>query len=135
MKRIAIAALATVGTVLSFGTLVAQQPDAPAIKRSVLLKKDASVEGREFVMVNVEIPPGASEGKHTHPADVFAFVLEGTPTFEVEGQEARVLKPGDVFNVPQGQVHVASNKSSSPVRIAAVFFAEKGKPLTTPVQK
>jgi quercetin dioxygenase-like cupin family protein len=129
-----LAVVAVLGSAAAFSVLHAQQT-APAIKRTVLLKKDATVDGREFVMVHVEIPPGATEGKHTHPAEVYAYVLEGTPTLEVEGQETRVLKPGDVFTIAPGQVHEGSNKTSSPVRLSAVFFAEKGKPLTTPVQK
>jgi quercetin dioxygenase-like cupin family protein len=129
--------LAVVAVLVSAATcsMLHAQQTGPAIKRTVLLKKDATVEGREFVMAHVEIPPGATEGKHTHPAEVYAYVLEGTPTIEVEGQEARTLKPGEVFTVAPGQVHETSNRSSSPVRISAVFFAEKGKPLTTPVQK
>lgn len=113
----------------------AQQAAAPGVKRTVLLKKDASVEGHEFVMAYVEIPPGVTEGKHTHSGEVYAYVLEGTPTLEVAGQETRMLKPGDVFTVAPGVVHEASNRTSSMVKISAVFFAEKGKPLTTPAQK
>ena len=106
--------------------------EKPAVKRTVLMRTDASVPGREFVMATAELPPGSTEGRHTHPADLFAFVQEGTATLEVDGEPTRTLKPGDYFTIPQGKVHVGSNQSSSTCKIAVVLFAEKGKPLTTP---
>jgi quercetin dioxygenase-like cupin family protein len=129
--RAVIVALAAVVAAAGIHALKAQQ--APSVKRNVLLKQDMTVPGREAVMAAVEIPPGATEGRHTHPAEVYAFVLEGTPTLAVEGQPTRVLKPGDVFTIAPGQIHEGSNKTTSPVKLVAVFVAEKGKPLTTQV--
>jgi quercetin dioxygenase-like cupin family protein len=108
--------------------------DAPKVQRQILLKDDLSIAGHEGLMVRVEIPPGVAEGYHTHPADVFAFILEGEVVQEVAGKPTVTLKAGDVFHVPAGAVHQATNKGSMPARIAVVFVAEKGKPLTTPVK-
>ncbi|MEP6769261.1 MAG: cupin domain-containing protein [Acidobacteriota bacterium] len=103
------------------------------MKRTVLLKQDTTVPGREAVMALVDLPPGSTEGRHTHPAEVYALVLEGALTLDIEGQPTRTLNHGEVFTVAPGQIHEGSNKSSAPVKLSAVFFAEKGKPLTTPV--
>jgi len=108
--------------------------EAPKIQRRILLKDDLSIAGHEGLMARVEIPPGAAEGYHTHPADVFAFILEGEVVQEVAGKPTVTLKAGDVFHVPAGAVHQATNKGSVPAKIAVVFVAEKGKPLTTPVK-
>lgn len=108
--------------------------EAPKIQRQILLKDDLNIAGREGVMVRVEIPPGAAEGYHTHPADVFAFILEGEVVQEVAGKPTVTLKAGDVFHVPAGAVHQATNKGSVPAKVAVVFVAEKGKPLTVPVR-
>src|ERR1700687_3102566 len=78
---------------------------APSVKRTVLLKQDMTIAGREAVMALVELPPGSTEGRHTHPAEVYAYVLEGTITLEAEGQPERALKAGDVFTIAPGQVH------------------------------
>jgi quercetin dioxygenase-like cupin family protein len=130
-SRVAIAAaLAVVSGIAGIRGLRAQP--APSVKRTVLLKQDTTVAGREAVMAMVELPPGSTEGRHTHFAEVYAFVLEGTPTLDVEGQPTRVLKAGDVFTIAPGLVHEGSNRSSSPVKMSVVFFAETGKPLTTP---
>lgn len=108
--------------------------EAPKVQRQILLKDDLGIAGHEGVMVRVEIPPGAAEGYHTHPADVFAFILEGEVVQEVAGRPTVTLRAGDVFHVPAGAIHQATNKGSVPARIAVVFVAEKGKPLTTPVK-
>jgi len=111
-----------------------QAQTTPAVKRNVLLKQDMTIPGREVIMAAVEIPVGGAEGRHTHPAEVFAFVEEGTLKLEIEGKPDATLKGGDIFTVAPGLVHQATNTGSTPVRLKAVFVAEKGKPLTTQVK-
>ncbi len=128
---IVIALVAVVGMTAA---LVVNAQQAPGVKRNVVLKADMSIPEREGVMAWVELPPGSAEGKHTHFAEVFAFVLEGTVTLENEGNPTATLKAGDIFHVLPGKVHQAINSGSGTAKIAAVFVAEKGKPLTTPVK-
>ncbi len=111
--------------------LDAQQ--APSVKRTILMKQDMTIPGREAVMAIVDLPPGSAEGRHTHPAEVFAFVQEGAITLEVEGKPNASLKAGEYFTIAPGQIHQAINNGSAPAKLAAVFIAEKGKPLTTQV--
>jgi quercetin dioxygenase-like cupin family protein len=127
---------ATIVSALAFAgvTPMLHADEAPKIQRQILLREDTSIAGREGVMVRVEIPPGAAEGYHTHPADVFAFLLEGEIVQELAGKPTVTLKAGDVFFVPANTVHQATNKGSVPAKIAVVFVAEKGKPLTVPVK-
>ena len=108
--------------------------EAPKVQRSILLKEDIAVPDHEGVMAKVDIPPGASEGRHTHPADAFIFVLEGAVEQEIAGKPTVTVKAGDVVHVPANTVHVATNKGTVPAKFAVVFVAEKGKPLTTPVK-
>ncbi len=108
--------------------------ETPKIQRQILLKDDMSIAGHEGVMARVEFPPGAAEGYHTHPADAYAFVLEGEVVQEIAGKPTVTLKAGDVFHVPANVVHQATNKGSVPAKIAVVFAAEKGKPLTVPAK-
>jgi quercetin dioxygenase-like cupin family protein len=116
------------------GTLSVHAQQAPAVKRTIVLKQDMSIPEREGVMALVELPPGASEGRHTHPAEVFAFVLEGSISLENEGSPTVTLKAGDVFHIVPGKVHQATNNGTVTAKLAVVFVAEKGKPLTTPVK-
>ncbi|HUM03753.1 MAG TPA: cupin domain-containing protein [Thermoanaerobaculia bacterium] len=105
---------------------------APAVKRTILLKQEMTIPGREAVMAVVELPPGSAEGRHSHPAEVFAIMLEGTISLEVEGKPTATLKAGEIFYIAPGSVHQAVNNSTAPAKLEAVFVAEKGKPLTTP---
>jgi len=115
-------------------SLAAQQP--PALKRTVVSKTDlAGCTDREAVMVWVEIPVGGAEGRHQHNAEAFVFVIEGTITLESEGATAKAtLKAGDYFTYKPGQWHEAANAGTTPAKLAVVFVAEKGKPLTVPVK-
>jgi quercetin dioxygenase-like cupin family protein len=110
------------------------QTTAPSVKRTILLKQDMTIPGREAVLARVELPPGGREGRHTHPAEVYGFVQEGTITLEVQGQPTRTLKAGDVFSIPPETIHEGTNNGTVTAKLSAVFVAEKGKPLTTQVQ-
>ena len=44
------------------------------------------------------------------------------------------MKPGETFFIGAGKVHEGINQGSAPVKLLAVFVAEKGKPLTAPAQ-
>jgi quercetin dioxygenase-like cupin family protein len=118
---------------LGLATLRAQQGVPGGAKQDVVLKQDMTIPGREVLMVEVELPPGFEEGRHTHPAEVFGFVVSGTIESEIEGK-ITTLKAGDHFYFAPGQVHQNMNKSSAPATTYVVFVAEKGKPLRTNVK-
>lgn len=104
-------------------------------KRNILTKQDLSnFPGHEGVVAQVEFAPGAREGRHTHPGDIFVYVLEGTLTVGVEGKPVMTVKPGEVFFIPAGKVHWGENAGNAPVKVIAAFVVEKGKPLTSPAQ-
>lgn len=117
-------------------TVHAQQP-APSSatgSRRVLDRHDLSVPGREGVLVHVELAPGEKEPRHTHPGDLFGYVLEGTFTLVADGKPDTTVKPGESFFVPAGQIHSGQNLGATPAKVLVSFFVEKGKSLTSPVQ-
>jgi quercetin dioxygenase-like cupin family protein len=109
--------------------LVAQNP---AVKRTVVKTGDVSVPGREAVIANVEIAPGGSVGRHTHPGDEISYVVAGEGEILMEGKPPLKIKPGDGFVVPGGTKHDAHNTGTQPLKLIAVYVVEKGKPLATP---
>jgi quercetin dioxygenase-like cupin family protein len=129
MRRLNVLSFAVV-LALSASGLRAQ--DKGEIKRKVLTKQDlASASGHDAVLSQVELAPGAAEGKHTHPGELLGFVDEGTLTLFVEGKPEATLKRGDSFFVPAGATHWGENHTKKPVRIIATLILEKGKPPTT----
>ena len=101
-------------------------------QRTVVEKSDVSVAGREAVITHVEINPGVSVGRHTHPGEEISYIIEGSGELLIEGQPPRKLKAGDGFVVPAGAKHDARNTGTTVLKLAAIYVVEKGKPLATP---
>ena len=103
-------------------------------KRIDLQRHDLSVPGREVVQAIVELDPGATSSRHTHPGEEIIYVLEGAPLeYVVEGKPPVTLKPGDVLFIPAGTIHAAKNVGNRKGAELATYVVEKGKPLLTEV--
>jgi len=117
------------GIVLA-GALLAQNP---GIKRTIVKTQDVS-NGHQAIIASVTIAPGASAGRHTHPGEEISYVIEGEGEVLIEGQPPLHIKAGDGFVIPAGAVHDAHNTGAVPIKLAAVYYIEKGKPLATPAK-
>ena len=116
-----------------------QQPAANASRP--VATKDApkvNLDGWQMTATEITIAPGAPPGrKHRHPGFVIGYVLEGSYSFAVNDQPARVVKAGEMFfesfDSP-GEVHSASGNASTvaPVKFLAIVFTKKGDPVTIP---
>jgi len=120
-----------VGSGLALHVARAQQP---GVTRNDLQRHDLSVPGREVVQVRVELAPGVSFPKHTHPGEEIIYVLEGTWEYTVEGKPPVTLKAGEVLFIPAGTIHSAKNVGSGNGAELATYVVEKGKPLLTVVK-
>src|SRR5262245_8705306 len=126
-RIVAIAAL--IGTTgLALQVTPAQQVGA---RRIDLQRHDLSVSGREAVQTIVELAPGTTAPRHTHPGEEIIYVLEGTWEYTLEGKPPVVLKAGDVLFIPAGTIHSARNVGSGRAAELATYIVEKGKPLIT----
>ena len=129
--RMAVMAAVIVASGLVLHVARAQQVGS---KRIDLQRHDLSVEGREVVQAIVELDPGVTSARHTHPGEEIVYVLEGAPLeYEVEGKPPVTLKPGDVLFIPAGTIHAARNVGSRKGAELATYIVEKGKPLLTVV--
>ena len=120
---------AGIALVVFAGVIVAQ---VPALTRTIVLKADVSVPGREAVIARVEVAPGGVAGWHTHPGDEISYVAEGESMLLVAGQPPRKVSAGEAFVIPAGVVHNARNDSAAPVKLVGIYVVEKGKPLASP---
>jgi quercetin dioxygenase-like cupin family protein len=112
-----------------------QAPAAPAFKVTPLLKESLTGQpDREVIMVVLEWPPGGDTGRHTHPGDEYATILEGTLTLQKENAEAKTYSAGESYHNEAGVVHEAKNASNQTVKTISTFVVEKGKPLLQPVK-
>jgi quercetin dioxygenase-like cupin family protein len=125
-------AVVTVLTLAAAGYVFGHTAQQAPFKRTVLQQHDLSVPGREAVTAAVEVQPGATVARHTHPGEEVGYVVEGTIVVEQDGKPAATLGAGGAFFIPAGTVHSATNKGSGIARILATYIVEKGKPLATP---
>jgi len=129
MKR--VLQTAALAVVVGVASILAQ---APGLQRTVVHKADVSVPGREAVIARVELAPGVSAGRHTHPGDEISYVIDGEAEIIVQGQPTRKVKAGDGFVIPAGAIHDAHNTGSTPLKLAGIYVVDKGKPLATPAK-
>ena len=110
-------------------------PSQPTgIKRTDLQRHDLGTTGREVIQTRVELAPGVSFGKHTHPGEEVIYMLEGTLEYEVAGRSPVTLEAGEVLFIPARTVHAARNPGRTPGAELATYVVEKGKPLLTLVK-
>jgi quercetin dioxygenase-like cupin family protein len=130
-RTLVVAAVATFSSVCPASVTHAQR--APGPIRTVLLQHDTTAPGYEAVLVQVEIPVGGREGRHTHPGLVMVHVEQGALTLDYEGRPTTDYRAGDSFFLEAGKVHEGINKGNVPVKAIATFVVQKGASLTTPV--
>ena len=138
MKRAALTLSMTLALGIALGVMGSQLLNAQQapVKVTELFKTDLTEGGgKEGRTILVEIAPGAAVGRHYHPGDAFAYILEGSMILEVDGKPPVTMMPGETGYVPPRQVHNDKNASqTAPVRFLVFFVAEKGQPFAVMVQ-
>ncbi|MEN4473936.1 cupin domain-containing protein [Mycolicibacterium cosmeticum] len=91
-------------------------------------------DGADVMTVVIEYPPGdPGAPPHRHPGGpAFGYVLEGEILFELEGEAPRVLKAGEAFWEPGGDlIHYqdANNRSDIPLRFLVTMVCTPGQPM------
>jgi quercetin dioxygenase-like cupin family protein len=132
-QRIILSAAAAV-IVASIGVYAQAPPAQTGFKRTPVQQADLSVPGKEVVQAVAEIQPGAQSGRHTHPGEEVAYVLEGTITLEIDGKPAATKKAGEAFIIPPGTIHNAKSAGGAVAKVLGTYIIDKGKPVATPVQ-
>jgi quercetin dioxygenase-like cupin family protein len=91
-------------------------------------------EGADVMTVVIEYPPGsAGAPPHRHPSGpAFGYMLEGEMLFELEGQPPRVIRAGEAFWEPGGDViHYsdANNRDDVKSRFVVTMVCVPGRPM------
>jgi quercetin dioxygenase-like cupin family protein len=117
---------------------VAHAQQAPAqpspVKRTPLGKVEVPGSNYEVVFGITELAAGFKSGRHSHPGQVMAYVVEGEFWYLVDGQPERIYTVGESLQLPDRAIHNEGAAGSGPVKVMAVFVVEKGKPLVQPAQ-
>ena len=136
MKTLTLGLTLVLGIVLGVGMTAVVNAVHPPVKVDALYKTDlVTAEGQEGSIFLAELAPGANVGKHYHPGDAFAYILEGTMILEIEGKPSVTLKPGESGSLPPRTVHADRNGSTTkPLKFLVFHVAKKGAPLAVSAQ-
>ena len=126
-----------IGTTAGFVVARLLHAQNEPVKRTTLLQTDLEgVPGKEVDVFIVEIAPGASTGRHSHPGSEIAYILEGTAGVEAEGNNFPIpQRRGSVSYLRPNEVHNVSNPSRTEPLKAIVFAVnDKDKPKIAPAK-
>jgi quercetin dioxygenase-like cupin family protein len=109
------------------------------IKIEKLLKTDSTEAGQhisyphitdeEVTMLKVTIPPGKSTGWHKHLYPVFAYVLQGTLTVQMDNNRKARFKKNSSVAESINKYHTGMNERKEPLVLIAFYMGEKDKPV------
>ena len=96
-------------------------------------------EGAHAMTIAVDFPPGsAGAPPHRHPGGpAFGYVVEGEMVFELEGQAPRVVRAGEAFWEPGGDViHYsdANNRDDMRLRYVVTMVCDPNQPMLVLVE-
>lgn len=102
-------------------------PPQPVL--SVVTTELPKTPGLAVAVYNPMLPPGGMTPWHTHPAPVFAYVVEGAFILEIEGKPAVEVQAGQAIMEPANTVIRAKNASTTaPAKFVLFQVSEPGKP-------
>jgi quercetin dioxygenase-like cupin family protein len=88
-----------------------------------------------IVAVTVDLEPGsAGAPPHRHPGPVFGYVVQGEVIFELEGEPERIVRAGDAFWEPGGDVihyQAANNRVDTSATFVATLVCPPGQEILT----
>ena len=134
MKRSAlVAATLVVGILSGFAAdrlLDAQQPQEQIRRTSLMQTELEGVPGKVADVFLIEFAPEAATGKHSHPGNEIAYILEGTATVLAGGNMTPITqRRGSVIHIEPNMVHDVKNPSKTEP-LKAIVFALTSSPAT-----
>ena len=89
----------------------------------------------EVTVLIVEIPPGGETGWHIHPVPVYAYMLSGAITVEMENKETYDFRKGDTVLEVVNTPHNGKNIGKVPAKLVVFYTGEQGRPNTVKVDR
>ena len=84
----------------------------------------------EVTMLRITIPPGKSTGWHKHNIPVFAYVVKGTLTVELEDHRLIKFKEDSTYAEVVNTEHNGTNMEDSDLVLIAIYMGGKGQKLS-----
>ncbi|GCD39764.1 cupin [Streptomyces chrestomyceticus JCM 4735] len=119
------------------GTHEHQHPHSEAWKTALTVLQEvappAIPESAHVSTVQIEYPPGDQGAPpHRHPGPAFGYVVEGEMRFELEGEPERIVRAGEAFWEPGGDVihyQDGNARTDTRLRFVVTMLCEPGQPM------
>ena len=103
----------------------AEQPITRTIVSDVRLPE---VKPTDRVQVReIKIAPSQPAGLHVHNGPVFGNIVAGSVIYQIDGQPATLLRPGEVFYEPEGERIARFDAQEDGVTFLAYFLLSPGQ--------
>lgn len=79
----------------------------------------------QVTVMTVDIVPGAGTGWHSHPIPVYAYVMAGQLTVEIEGGKTAEFREGDAIIEVVKLRHNGINHGKVPVKLLVFYLGAK----------
>ncbi len=89
-----------------------------------------TADNAEVTMLKITLRPGTKTGWHYHDVPVFAYVMKGTLTVELENKKTLQFKENSSFAEVIHTLHQGANYGTDDLVLLAVYVGVKGKPLS-----
>ena len=80
----------------------------------------------EVTAMTVELAPGAETGWHKHPVPVYAYVISGHLSVELEDGQQLSFTSGEAVIEVVNVLHNGKNKGNEPVKLAVFYLGAEG---------
>jgi quercetin dioxygenase-like cupin family protein len=127
-----------VAALVSWACTVAWAHD-PGEETTTLLQRQKlpDVPGKQVLMVMVSYAPGQASTPHFHAGSVFAYVIEGEVTSQLEGQPPITYSVGQSWYEAPRVPHLVSKNASAtkPAKLIAWLLVDEGGRAKEPLPK
>jgi quercetin dioxygenase-like cupin family protein len=130
-RKFGVCAICAVAGFAATAVDEAQAQSAGGLKRTILQKTEFPGDKYATILVAVEIEPGFTVARHTHPGVESAYVMDGELALFVKGQPDRKVKAGEGFQIPPEVPH-GGKTGDKPAKLVVTYVVEKDKPLASP---
>lgn len=124
-RLLSLSAAALVGLLGATSTLQAhdggEETVQPLMKQAV-----SDAPGKNVMIATVTLAPGQSAAPHLHPGSIFAYVLEGSVTSQLEGQPPHTYVQGDTWYEAPRVHHLVTRNASTTQPAKLIVWAIVG---------
>lgn len=87
-----------------------------------------AIDHPKVTVMIVDIAPGAETGWHSHPVSVYAYVMSGRLTVQMEGGKTSEFKDGEAIVEVVNLKHNGINRGNIPVKLVVFYLGGKDLP-------